>query len=88
MEGKPHDWQFDRKEFWEWLTSRFQLHGADNIGDTTIVSSFSAVRWTRSTAISLCLTNFCNRCLLEVSPIIPRQTGKRQSIIRASFQRL
>jgi hypothetical protein len=42
MEGKPHDWQFDRKEFWEWLTSRFQLHGADSIGDTTIVSSFSA----------------------------------------------
>jgi len=41
MEGKPHDWQFDRKEFWEWLTSRFQLHGADNIGDTTIVSSGS-----------------------------------------------
>jgi hypothetical protein len=42
MEGKPHDWQFDRKEFWEWLASRFQLRGADSIGDTTIVSSFSA----------------------------------------------
>jgi hypothetical protein len=42
MEDKPHDWQFDRKEFWEGLTSRFQLHGADNIGDTSIVSSFSA----------------------------------------------
>jgi hypothetical protein len=40
-EGRPHGWQFDRKEFWKWLVSHFQLRGADSIGDINIVSSFS-----------------------------------------------
>lgn len=41
MEGKPHDWQFDRREFQEWLCRHFQLEGANTLADTTIVSSYS-----------------------------------------------
>ena len=42
MEGKLHDWQFDRKEYWNWLTSRFQVRDADSIGEIGIISSFCA----------------------------------------------
>jgi hypothetical protein len=41
MEGRPHDWGFNRREFQQWLCDRFQLEGAAAIADTTIVSSYS-----------------------------------------------
>jgi YD repeat-containing protein len=41
MEGRHQDWGFDRREFQEWLCSRFHLDGAAAVGDTGIVSSYS-----------------------------------------------
>jgi hypothetical protein len=43
MEARPHDWQFDRREFGEWLSARFEVQGADVLNDIRIVSSLSAV---------------------------------------------
>ena len=40
MEGQPHDWGYDRRQFQEWLCRRFQIEGAAALGDTSIVSSF------------------------------------------------
>jgi hypothetical protein len=40
-EGKPHDWQYDRRRFWSWLAERFKLQYAGEIGDQSIVCSFS-----------------------------------------------
>jgi hypothetical protein len=39
--GKPHDWQYDHREFWNYLAERFQLENAIAIADTSIVLSFS-----------------------------------------------
>src|SRR5438552_549910 len=41
MEGRPHDWGFERREFWKWLNSHFGLQDAQALSDITIVASFS-----------------------------------------------
>jgi hypothetical protein len=41
MEGQPHDWQYDRDEFHDWLATRFQLMSAQALAGTSIVASFA-----------------------------------------------
>jgi hypothetical protein len=39
--GKPHDGQYDHREYWNYIAERFQLENAIAIADTSIVLSFS-----------------------------------------------
>lgn len=41
MEGRPHNWQYDGRAFWDWLADRFELKGGAALNDISIVSSFS-----------------------------------------------
>jgi hypothetical protein len=42
MEMRPHDWQFDRRAFTEWLARRFEVYQAMTLNDIDIVCSFTS----------------------------------------------